>query len=110
MWDGSDSYAVKSSSPILSLFTWIHVGITYSFTNGLRLFVNGIMVNVTSPGYAYSASGDRNRITIGTCVYPANCRVGFTKIVPSQFLGKIDEMRVYSRELSIGEMNALANP
>ena len=68
------------------------------------------MVNVTSPGNAYSASGNRNRITIGTCIFAASCNVGYTKIVPGQFQGKIDEMRVYSRELSIGEMNALANP
>jgi hypothetical protein len=68
------------------------------------------MVNVTNPGYTYSASGERNRITIGTCIYPERCAAGITKIIPSQFLGKIDEMKVYSRELSTGELNTLANP
>ena len=83
---------------------------TYSNTNGVRLYVNGTMMNSGSLNRAYAASSKINAITIGTCLNPGTCAPATTQIVSSQFHGKIDELRVYSRELSSSEILSMANP
>ena len=101
-------YATSFTSAILSLNQWTHVAMTYSTTNGIRLFVNGSLVNSNSHYLDYSASGNVSTITVGTCLQPMTCAVGQTKIVPFQFHGKIDEMKIFSRELSTSEVSQLA--
>ena len=78
--------------------------------NGLLLYVNGTMMNTTGLNQAYTASGAINAITIGTSLSPGTCAAGATQIVTSQFHGKIDELKVYSRELSSSEILSMANP
>ncbi|CAF4449359.1 unnamed protein product, partial [Adineta steineri] len=56
----------------------------------------------------YSASGQISTITIGTCLSPDTCAVNTTTIVQSQFQGKIDELKIFARELSLSDIGQLA--
>lgn len=109
-WSTNGAQYVLLNSTILSLNTWNHIAMTYSNTNGVLLYVNGTMRNTVSLNQAYAASGRINAITIGTCLNPGTCAAVTTHIVPSQFHGKIDELRVYSRELASSEILSMANP
>ncbi len=77
---------------------------TYSTTNGIRLFVNGSLVSWNVTFNDYSASGMTSTITIGTCLQPNACVANKTVIVSSQFRGAIDELKIFSRELSTSEV------
>ena len=101
---------VLLNSSVLLLNTWTHIGMTYSSATGLRLYVNGTIVSTISLTQAYIASGEINAITIGTCLSPGTCATGVTQVSPSQFHGKIDDLKVYSRELASSEMADVANP
>ncbi len=81
---------------------------TYSTTNGIQLFVNGSLVNMNNNYTDYLASGEFCTIVIGTCLQSNVCGGYQTKIVPSQFQGKVDELKIYSRELSATEIQQLA--
>jgi hypothetical protein len=51
-------------------------------------------------------------MTVGACIDVISmtyCTNTETQIVPNQYRGKIYEMRIYSRELTIVEVNALFN-
>ncbi len=108
-WDGLAFDNVALESFVLPLNTWTHVAATYSFTNGLRLFINGTLANMTSSNYYNAASGSLNIMSVGACTPLVWCSNAQTRIVPSQYRGKIDEMRIYSRELTIAEIQALVN-
>ncbi|CAF3968680.1 unnamed protein product, partial [Rotaria sordida] len=109
-WNGAAFYNVALNSFILPLNTWTHVATTFSITNGLRLFVNGTRVNMTSSSYAHASSGSWNIMSVGACTQPMVwCSNTETRIIPNQYRGKIDELRIYSRELTTVEINALVN-
>ncbi|CAF1374380.1 unnamed protein product [Adineta ricciae] len=107
-WSGSVFYNVASNSFAMPLNVWTHVVATFSTTNGLRLFINGTMVNSTSSSHSHGASGTWNIMSIGACTPMIWCSNAETRIVANQFRGKIDEMRVYSRELTNMEIQAFA--
>jgi hypothetical protein len=109
-WTNNGLYAITSTAIMLSLNVWSHVSMTYSLTDGIRLFINGLLVsnNNSDTLNSYVASGEMVTITIGTCLQPNTCAFNQTKIVLSQFRGKIDELKIFSRELSINEVFQLA--
>ena len=84
----------------LPLNAWSHLATTYDGST-LRLFVNGTQVG------SQAASGP---LTVSTGVL----RIGGNNIWPEWFTGRIDEVRVYNRALTAGEitndMNAPAAP
>jgi len=100
-------YAISLVSTMLSLNTWTYVCMTYSLTLGIRMFVNGSLINTYNTFSDYSASGEMCTITVGTCLYPTTCAMYITQIVVSEFRGKIDELKIFSRELSITEVYQL---
>ena len=81
---------------------------TYSATNGVQLFVNGSPFKNTEIINNNKVSGGRYTITIGTYLQPNTCTVSQTQIIPSQFSGKIDELKIFSREISSHEISTLA--
>jgi hypothetical protein len=93
-------YAISLVSTMLSLNAWTYMCMTYSLTLGIRLFVNGSLINYNNTFTDYSAGGQMSTIIIGTCSQPNACSTNQTKIVPFQFHGKIDEFKIFSRELS----------
>ena len=93
--------------PILSLNSWSHAAITYSVTNGLRLYVNGNFWNSTGP-LLYFGSGIENYLFLGSPLSGTSC--GGAPIINGQYSGSVDEFRLYSRELSAADVFSLANP
>jgi len=100
-------YSASLTNETLSLNQWSYISMTYSTTNGIRLFVNGSLVSGNVTFNDYSASGNMSTITIGTCLQPNTCAANQTRIVLSQFGGKIDELKIFSRELSTSEVYQL---
>ncbi|CAF4203509.1 unnamed protein product, partial [Adineta steineri] len=101
-------YAASLTSETLPLNEWTHVIMTYSTINGIQLFINGTFMVGNNTVTSYSASGQISTITIGTCPSPDTCAVNTTTIVPSQFQGKIDELKIFARELSLSDIGQLA--
>ncbi|CAF1036511.1 unnamed protein product [Adineta steineri] len=97
--------------PILPTNIWTNVISTYSTTNGVRLYVNGTLIGTTGP-MNYLASQLVNILTLANPLQGVNGGGGCTSlsIVPSIYLGYLDEFRVYSRELNGTDIHALANP
>jgi hypothetical protein len=76
----------------LPVNTWAHVTLTYDGTN-LRLFVNGVQVRTAALTGA---------ITTSTGVL----RIGGNSVWSEFFQGRIDEVRIYNRALTAGEIQA----
>ncbi|CAF1377477.1 unnamed protein product, partial [Didymodactylos carnosus] len=91
--------------PQLSINTWTHIVYTYSSTNGVQLYVNGIFT-VSTPSPSFYSSGYVNYINIGSSLGCCGCP-NMPNIV---FQGSIDELYVYKRELTSTEVSVLANP
>jgi Concanavalin A-like lectin/glucanases superfamily len=103
-----NSVAVAIIGPNIILGVWTHIAISYSLTTGFRLWVNGVLIG-TSGLFTYAAANMPAWITVGlTPAAALTCARGSISI--GQFYGMIDEMKVYSRELTAAEVLTLANP
>jgi hypothetical protein len=91
---GANEYGVNSSST-LSLNTWSHVAGTFDGAS-LRLYVNGSLEGSTS------VSGSINQTD-------SYLTIGGNDLEPEWFAGLIDEVRIYNRALSQGEIQADMN-
>jgi hypothetical protein len=97
------SAAISAVGPTLAPNYWTHAAITYSTSNGLRLYLNGNLRNSTNP-YSYSASGVPNYLFLGDSVNSTSCADTL-----GQFFGALDEFRLYSRELTASDVVTLFN-
>ncbi|CAF1269156.1 unnamed protein product [Rotaria sordida] len=88
----------------LTVNTWTHVSVTYSYTNGLRLYVNGVYFGNTG-SFSFSNSGYITYLTLGYMYY---CSSG--SISNNGYQGSVDEVYIHSREITQAEVTALANP
>ncbi len=93
---------------MLSIRTWTHLGYTYSATNGIQMYINGILFGTTGSA-VWSTSGTIDWLSIGSYVF-GYCGTASTITYPTPYTGVIDEFYVYRRELAASEMFALANP
>jgi hypothetical protein len=94
--------------PTLPFDTWTHVVTSYSATNGVRLWINGSLINSSGP-FTYVSSNVPNTITLGSSLNGTpQCAAYPVEI--GQFYGMMDELRVYSRELNASDVYTLANP
>ena len=98
---------VALTGPFISINVWTHIVQTYSVTNGMRLYVNGILSN-QSRIFIYRASGAPNYLYLGS--FPVAVCVSSNTISMGQYQGSIDEFRLYARELTGTETDTLANP
>ncbi|CAF1307624.1 unnamed protein product [Adineta steineri] len=105
----SGFYSTSFNNETLPLNVWSHIGMTYSISNGIRLFVNGSLVNKNNLLFDYLASDEMTTITIGTCLQSNQCSINATTIVLSQFQGQIDELKIFARELTNYEIHVLAS-
>ena len=94
---------VSVLGPVVPANSWTHAVVTYSDTNGLRLYVNGTL-NVSS-GPCYFSSGQQPmHLFVGSPLPTINCVSGYNNS------GAVDEFRVYSRELNGSDIFPLAHP
>ena len=95
--------------PLAMSPVWSHITQTWSLANGLRLYVNGVLVvSLTSTG-SYTASSLSNFVTLassrsGSLV----CAGGALGVTPAGPLDcDIDDFRVYGRELLASEISTI---
>jgi hypothetical protein len=93
LWLGAEQNAVGSAG--LALNAWSHLASTYDGAS-LRLYVNGVLVSSTVVSGSLAPS-------------TGVLRVGGNGVWPEWFAGLIDEVRVYSRALSAGEIQTDMN-
>ena len=98
---------VSIIGPILKIGEWVHIAQTYSETNGLRLYVNGVLYEQTS-AFPYAARGLPMIMTLGQPLSGSFCASG--SIQGGQYYGQIDEFYLFSRELTQADVTALAQP
>jgi len=94
--------------PILPVRTWTHLAETYSNTNGVQMYINGVLYARSAP-VTRSASNQNDYLNFGSYVN-TYCGPGSNSIYPIAYNGIIDEFYVYRRELSAADVYALANP
>ncbi len=88
---------------------WSHVVETWSQTNGLRLYLNGVLVASNALFIVYAASGVSDFITLANSLSGYHYCAGVESSIgaPGPFNGDIDDFRVYSRELTAAEINII---
>lgn len=96
--------------PSITINQWTHLGYTYSQTNGLTMYVNGIRQGSTgNVSYATWAgsTGNYDWLSVGQFVSVA-CS-SMLLVYNGYYQGAIDEFYIYRRELSASAIAALAN-
>lgn len=109
--------SVSIGGPIMSINTWTHIVLTYSSSNGMALYTNGTLRAYNNgflsfPSNIY-ASTSRPYMTVGSPTTTGSipiCLVASPILSPAPYQGLIDELRIYSRELTITEICSLFNP
>lgn len=102
------SSLVVVPGPTVGLNAWTFVAMTYSATNGLRLYVNSTLQNTNTTAFAFISSGSPNTVTLGSSLSGFNstfCPQGF--ITSGQYQGYMDSFSLFSRELNATEVTAL---
>ncbi len=90
----------------LSLNTYSHVVQTWSSTNGLRLYVNNILIATQTATTSVASSAWVNYVTIGSCLNGCGtCNSG--QISLGQFVGAVDDFRIYIRKLTSNDVCAV---
>lgn len=95
---------VTSATNTITLGQWSHVVGTYDGTNGneqLQIYVNGVLVDDTETD---GGSGDPTSITT-----TSNMRIGNDLLNDDEFDGSIDDVAVFSRVLTVSEINSIYN-
>ena len=93
--------------PVVPTRSWTHAAVTYNSANGIRLYVNGTLSS-TSASLPFNPGGQPMHLFVGSPSSGITAVAGYINSGP--YSGAVDELRVYSRELSDGEVAALANP
>jgi hypothetical protein len=88
---------------------WSHLVQTWSPTNGLRLYVNNVLVASQTSALVFSADGASNYITLANSLngYGFCFGGGLGATVPQQLNCDIDDFRVYSRELTASDVSTI---
>ncbi|CAF1123371.1 unnamed protein product [Rotaria sordida] len=104
----STSTLIVLIGPTVTLNSWTYVTITYSTTNGLRLYTNSILQTSSTTAFTFISSGSPNTITLGNGLSGASsiyCPQG--SIISAQYQGYIDSFSLYSRELTTANIATL---
>jgi Concanavalin A-like lectin/glucanases superfamily len=103
MWTGTTRSILGPT--LLTLSIWHHVVQTWSSTNGLRLYVDNVLVATNTTVTTFSASGLSDNIKLANRP-SGGCTTG--ALGPQLALhGDMDEFRIYSRELAADDVCAL---
>ncbi|CAM4952174.1 unnamed protein product [Rotaria socialis] len=102
LWNGHD---ITATGSIIPLNSWTHIGYTYSYSNGLRLYINGNLYSFTG-SFIFTASGVPMHMILGSDGGGTNCAPGYG----GPFTGALDEFYLHTREITASEVQKLANP
>ena len=103
---GWNAGPVTLTGPAAVANVWTHLAVTYSSSNGLRLYVNGTQSGASSATYSYTAAGFPVTLTLGQSRSgTGTCSTG--NIVMGQYLGYMDQFQLYSRELTASFVSSL---
>ena len=106
---GWNNGAVSLTGPLITANVWTHLVVTYGSSNGIRLWVSGTQYGAASGAFTYMAATVPVTVTLGSSYNGTGyCSPGV--ITMGQYYGYLDEFRLYSRELSAGDISRLANP
>ena len=103
----SSSGSVPLIGSSLDVGSWTHLAITYSPTTALRLWINGTQIATSSSAFNSSTPDIPLVVILGTSPNLAGA-CSSTSIVTGQYMGIMDEFRLYSRELSAADILDLA--
>ncbi|UJR10924.1 hypothetical protein I4U23_015109 [Adineta vaga] len=98
---------IEIIGPILTIDYWVHIILTYSEANGMRLYINGILFGQSVP-FVYAAAGVPMTVTLGQSLNGNECY--HSSLQTGVYRGQMDEFYIYSRELSQADATRLANP
>ncbi|HYF01407.1 MAG TPA: LamG domain-containing protein, partial [Planctomycetota bacterium] len=100
--DAGPSYTVDSAAGTVAVDTWTHLAATINYATGqVQIFKNGIRVaNGTGSFAPATATSDTNAAVV-TLGCEEDAATGF-------MIGQIDDVRIYSRVLTVTEVAALA--
>jgi hypothetical protein len=103
IWTGSYPYVLGPTLSTCSV--WYQIVETWSSTNGLRLYIDNVLVASNPSVTTYAASGVSDYVTVANRP-SSGCTIG---VIGSQtaFYGDIDDFRIYSRELTADDVCAL---
>ncbi|CAF0927986.1 unnamed protein product [Rotaria sordida] len=102
IWNGP---ARTVFGPALSISSvWYHIVETWSSINGLRLYIDSVLIASNPSLVTYTASSASNYVRLAN--RPNNsCAFGEVGLTTA-FYGDIDDFRIYSRELAIDDICA----
>ena len=113
---GGTNIVNATQGPVIPANAWTHVAVMFGSSNGLRLFVNGQLSasSLNTGGTSYTSFDNQQYVTLGTnnpwaLTTTTTCQNGTIPILPGQFIGGVDEFRVYNREIDNQELCVLAN-
>ena len=99
--DESASSFIGKTTPVITLSTWIHVVWTYDgsgLESGMKIYLDSVQSDLTGSSGAYTAmENTTDALFLGE-------REGGSNL---NFDGKQDNIRIYSRELSQGDVDVL---
>jgi hypothetical protein len=99
--------SILGSFTPVSTSTWSHIVQTWSSTNGLRLYIDNILVaSSVSLATTYNTSAVSNYLTLGNILNGGACYQGQIG-TPTPYQGAMDDVRVYSQELSADDVCTL---
>jgi len=94
-WNGGGVTATGATT--LTQGIWYHFVNTWDASNGLRIYLNGVLDGSTAQA-TFSASGSSDYVFAGRGVASCSGTTG------NYFNGRIDDVRIYNRALSAGEV------
>lgn len=111
----SNLVAVGIQGPSIIVNTWTHIAMTYSALHGIRLYINGQLIGLSSnantigwyEGWTPLFATLGNISPLGPTT-PLNCNVSSLPILPGSYTGWMDDLRIYSREITADELCRLA--
>ncbi|CAF1332948.1 unnamed protein product [Rotaria sp. Silwood1] len=118
VWTCSCHYSTSIGGPFINTTIWTHIVLTYSSSNGMALYTNGTLNAVSDAFTSFStnvyAFTSRPYMTVGnpsnTAFVPSGCLTASPALSPGHYQGVIDDLRIYSRELTTSEICSLFNP
>jgi hypothetical protein len=103
-WNGGGDSEVIG--PSLTPGTWTHVAATWSTPNGLRLYINGALIDSTA--VTFSGAGQPAYLTVGGPSTGTGCST--LDIPTAPFAGAVDDVQVFGVERIAAEIAADAGP